>query len=103
MMLRLWFLVGPVALVAGCLPVMDTDPRPPMPPQQTQGQCEAAPATWSVGLTATDEIVERAWDDSGARLLRVIRPDESVTMEYNSDRLNIELDRADVIRRVRCG
>ena len=35
--------------------------------------------------------------------VRVIQPGTSVTMDYRSDRLNIYLNRYDVIERVACG
>ncbi len=34
---------------------------------------------------------------------RLIRPGEAVTMDYNPERLNFDLDDADVISTVRCG
>ena len=38
-----------------------------------------------------------------ARAVRVIGPDMAVTMDYRPDRLNVEYDRDQVIRRVFCG
>jgi hypothetical protein len=38
-----------------------------------------------------------------ARAVRVIGPDMAVTMDYRPDRLNVEHDRDQVIRRVSCG
>lgn len=35
--------------------------------------------------------------------LRVLRPGDIMTMDYRQDRLNIELDEADVIARIFCG
>ncbi|MGL6209221.1 MAG: I78 family peptidase inhibitor [Paracoccaceae bacterium] len=37
------------------------------------------------------------------QLVRVIRPGQAVTMDYSEDRLNIEVDGAEVISRVSCG
>lgn len=37
-----------------------------------------------------------------ARAVRVIGPDMAVTMDYRPDRLNVEHDRARIIRRVYC-
>ncbi|MBD3803966.1 I78 family peptidase inhibitor [Thioclava marina] len=34
--------------------------------------------------------------------LRVIRPDEAVTMDYNAERVNVLLDAHDVITEVKC-
>lgn len=38
-----------------------------------------------------------------ARAVRVIGPDMAVTMDYRPDRLNVEHDRDQVIKRVFCG
>jgi hypothetical protein len=35
--------------------------------------------------------------------VRVIYPDTAVTMDYNADRLNFEVDRTGRITRVNCG
>ncbi|WP_366655806.1 I78 family peptidase inhibitor [Fodinicurvata sp. EGI_FJ10296] len=87
-------------LLAGCISTPVTDP-PPREPIATN--CDARSAAWSVGLTATDEIIDRAWEDANARFMRVIRPNKAVTMEFNPERINFELDRNEVIRAVRCG
>lgn len=42
-------------------------------------------------------------EKSGAATLRLVRPGESVTMDYQTDRLTVELDEADVILALRCG
>lgn len=40
---------------------------------------------------------------SGASTLRLVRPGQAITMDYQSDRLTIELDGADIILALRCG
>ncbi|WP_082992678.1 I78 family peptidase inhibitor [Erythrobacter sp. QSSC1-22B] len=40
---------------------------------------------------------------SGAASLRPVRPGQVISMDYQSDRLTIELDGADVILSLRCG
>lgn len=72
---------------------------PPPPPMQ----CDAEDARWSLGEHATERVAERARMASGARSVRVVRPDEAYTMEYDANRLNLEVDDGDVIRDVRCG
>ena len=42
-------------------------------------------------------------EKSGAATLRLVRPGEAVTMDYQTDRLTVELDEAGVIRALRCG
>lgn len=40
---------------------------------------------------------------SGASTLRLLRPGQAISMDYQSDRLTIELDGADIILALRCG
>jgi len=40
---------------------------------------------------------------SGASTLRLVRPGQAISMDYQSDRLTIELDGADIILTLRCG
>jgi len=35
--------------------------------------------------------------------IRVIRPGDNVTMDYRTDRLNVELDENDIVTRIYCG
>lgn len=42
-------------------------------------------------------------EKSGAATLRLVRPGEAITMDYQTDRLTVELDEADVILALRCG
>lgn len=74
------------------------DPLPPPP-----SYCTAEGASWAHGQHATDKLVERAKMASGAQLVRVLRPGEAHTMEFNPDRLNLEVDERDRIVEVRCG
>jgi hypothetical protein len=40
---------------------------------------------------------------SGAKVVRVVRPGQMVTMEFNTERLTIEVDGSGRVIRVRCG
>lgn len=40
---------------------------------------------------------------AGAQQYRFLRPGQAVTLEYNAGRLNLELDAAGKVLRVRCG
>lgn len=42
-------------------------------------------------------------EKSGAATLRLVRPGEAITMDYQTNRLTVELDEADVILSLRCG
>ncbi|KRW68237.1 hypothetical protein AO741_06865 [Pseudomonas sp. TTU2014-105ASC] len=56
-----------------------------------------------VGQIATPELLDQAKDQAGARTARILRPDDIVTLEYNSQRLNINTDSAMKIERINCG
>jgi hypothetical protein len=75
--------------------------------QETQDrlgvQCNADRVQPLVGREATADIVERARTRAGARTVRLIRPGEAVTMDFRSDRLNLELDTTNTIKAARCG
>lgn len=65
--------------------------------------CDATQAQWIVGKTPTDADTEQAKGDARATSVRVLKPDQAVTMEFNAARLNIEVDEKGVAVSVRCG
>jgi Peptidase inhibitor I78 family len=72
-------------------------------PIESAPTCQAQPASAAVGQTATARVVEQARQQSGSRLARVLRPGQAVTMEFMGDRLNLDVNAAGVVTRVRCG
>lgn len=94
---------GTVLALGGCNPAGPPPDAgmPPSPP--SAGQCDAAGARWAEGERARDPIIERARRDAGAERVRVVGPDQAVTMEFDSERLTVEVDRRDRIARVACG
>lgn len=91
-------------LLVGC-----TTPSPPSagtgaaPSGPTAGVCNAQGAQFAVGKTAGASVVEQARQRSGSYMARVLRPGQMVTMEFNAQRLNLDVDGAGVVTRVRCG
>ena len=75
----------------------------PLEPIEPAKTCQAQRASAAVGKTATAGVVEQARQQSGSRLARVIRPGQAVTMEFVGDRLNLDVNAAGVVTRVRCG
>ena len=67
------------------------------------GSCDASQVQGLVGQPYTDAMQSPAKDDAGASDVRVIKPDQPVTMEFIGERLNIELDENGIISGVRCG
>ncbi|NUS60230.1 MAG: hypothetical protein HOQ01_04720 [Lysobacter sp.] len=65
--------------------------------------CNVDPAKAFKGQKATDNLAEQARAAAGAASVRVIRPNQPVTMDYRGDRLNVITDDADMITEVNCG
>lgn len=66
-------------------------------------QCNADRVQPLVGREATAELVTRAQERAGARNTRVIKPGDAVTMDFRSDRLNLDVDASNIITAARCG
>jgi hypothetical protein len=93
-----------LAVLAGCSSVDGN--KTPAPPANPNGACNAEWVQGMLGQTATAEQVEQveqARQHAGARSVRVLAPGDAVTLDYNSQRLNIDIDEAEVIERISCG
>lgn len=77
-------------------------PAPPTPPAAATG-CDDSQAQWAVGKKVTETEVEQARKDSGAETARTLKPNQAVTMEFNANRLNLDLDDTGVVTAIRCG
>ena len=67
------------------------------------GTCNAKAVQSIVGKIVTPTLTEEARRDAGAAVARVLTPHQPVTMEYNSQRLNIDVDDNQVVKQVSCG
>lgn len=65
--------------------------------------CQAAAARFSVGQPYTPDLAERARQAAQARAVRKIEPGGAYTMDFSPDRLNVEVDRAGIVRELNCG
>ncbi|MES2687067.1 MAG: I78 family peptidase inhibitor [Pseudomonadota bacterium] len=94
--------------IAASLLVACTTPAPPpvtgtSPAAPPASVCNAQGAQFAVGKTAGASVVEEARQRSGSYMARVLRPGQMVTMEFNAQRLNLDVNAAGVVTRVRCG
>lgn len=89
-----------LTLLAGC-----ASPGPATGPTGAPlgGTCDAAPAQSFVGQNNTAKVVEAARVRSGALMVRVLRPGQMVTKEFDAQRLNLEVNATGRIIAVRCG
>lgn len=75
----------------------------PAPVDAAKKVCDASKVQSLVGQTASQDVVDKAKADSGSSTARVIKPGEMVTMDFQDDRLTLEVDDGNVIQSVRCG
>lgn len=68
-----------------------------------QGGCDDTQAQWIIGKTPTPAEQDQAGKDAGATTVRSLKPGEAATMEFNPNRLNIDLDDKGAVAAVRCG
>ena len=77
-------------------------PAPPVPPTAAAA-CDDSQAQWAIGKKVTEAEVEQARKDSGAGTARTLKPNQPVTMEFNANRLNLDLDDTGAVTAIRCG
>jgi hypothetical protein len=104
----LWISLAAAAAMAGCAagaPAAAPAPAPApvaalAPPAP---QCSAEAAKFAVGQPHTAQLEIAARHRAGARTSRVLKPGQAVTMEFNGDRLNVDVDARNRVTSVRCG
>ncbi len=71
----------------------------PPPP----ASCDASQVQGLVGQAWSEAVQSQAKDDAGASTVRMLKPNQAVTMEFIGERLNIETDEKGTITGLRCG
>ena len=66
-------------------------------------RCESKAAEFTIGQKASPQLLEQARTRAGAQNARILKPNDMITLEYRSDRLNLNTDDNLVITRVNCG
>jgi hypothetical protein len=77
--------------------------QPQAPAAPPPGACNAEAARFAIGQPATAQLAEQARQRAGATRVRLIRPGQMVTMEFDGSRLNLDVDAAEKVAGVRCG
>lgn len=72
-------------------------------PAGNDGRCEASGADFAIGKPASAELLEQARKASGSQMARILKPHDVVTLEYRSERLNLNVDEQGKVIRVNCG
>ncbi|MNE10809.1 Peptidase inhibitor I78 family protein [compost metagenome] len=89
-------------VLAGCAsPGSST--QEPEAPANSDGRCQASAADFAIGKQASAALLEQARSRSGAQVARILKPHDMITLEYRSDRLNLNADDGGVVTRVNCG
>ncbi|MGK7651401.1 MULTISPECIES: I78 family peptidase inhibitor [unclassified Roseovarius] len=93
-----WWMILTVASLAGCGPAMTEGGAPSRADEKGPDSCLAATHAALVGQPLS------AFDQSALdQPVRVIPPGGIVTMDYNPERLNVDLDSSNTIVRFWCG
>ncbi len=96
-------------LLAACASTVNLDaPRTPSSSSSSlfsdsEYRCNADPAQTLVGQTYSSNLEQQARTLSGSRTVRTLRPGQVITMEYDPERINLRLDKDDVIVTIGCG
>jgi hypothetical protein len=88
-------------IVTGCA-VAPASP-PPAPTLGHDSTCNAEPAFGLIGRADTPESRRQALELSGSEMLRVLRPGDGATADYQTGRVNLILDDQGRIAEIRCG
>ena len=78
------------AFLSGCSSPSESTPDP-VATETASGRCEAKAAEFAIGKQASPQLLEQARARAGAQNARILKPNDMVTLEYRSDRLNLSL------------
>lgn len=99
-------LVVAASLLAGCSSSPESSsPASPSAPvaEAVHTRCDAGAAQFAVGQPASAALLAQAKSKAGAQDARFIGPNDMVTLEYRSDRVNLNTDSGGKVARVNCG
>ena len=99
---RFSLIIVTALLAAGCSSTAEKS-QPAIPPADPSQGCTSSAVEHLKGETATPELLEQARQQAGASTARILTPGSVVTLEYNRQRLNLNVDDQRVITRVSCG
>ncbi|VXD02225.1 Peptidase inhibitor I78 family protein [Pseudomonas sp. 8Z] len=101
--IRLCLALGAALLATGCSSTADKSPATTAASGPAPDSCTSSAVEHFKGQTATPELLEQARQQAGASSARILTPTSVVTLEYNGQRLNLNVDGQRVITRVTCG
>ncbi len=92
-----------VLMSGGCVMPEVSEANDNEVPAVGAGSCRADAAQQLVGQPRSEKLGQDALRLTGAKAIRWIKPGDAVTMDYRTDRLNIDLDEAGKVVRIHCG
>ncbi|HGM5550090.1 I78 family peptidase inhibitor [Pseudomonas putida] len=92
-----------VAMLAGCSTTSSESAKDSVATDAGHSRCEAKAAEFAIGKKASPELLDQARAKAGAQNARFLKPTDMITLEYRSDRLNLNTDNNLVVTRVNCG
>ncbi|MFJ4196804.1 I78 family peptidase inhibitor [Pseudomonas sp. NPDC089534] len=92
-----------IAMLAGCSSTSSESAKDPVAGETGHGRCEASGAEFAIGKKASPQLLDQARTRAGAQSARFLKPNDMITLEYRSDRLNLNTDNDLVVTRVNCG
>ncbi|PEQ11087.1 hypothetical protein B2G71_18790 [Novosphingobium sp. PC22D] len=93
---------GVAALALSACAATSVESQPQRPADEAD-QCGASRLQDYLGTVARGPVEARIREWAGDRPVRVIGPDDMVTMDFRPDRLDLETDAQGRITRIRCG
>lgn len=69
----------------------------------SDGRCDAEGGQFAVGKQASIDLLNQVRTRSGALDARILGPNDMVTLEYRSERVNVNTDATGKVIRVNCG
>ena len=72
-------------------------------PPAAPGPCTEAAASFAVGKVADAKLAEEARVRANATRVRMVHPNQAVTMEFDASRLTLAIDAQGKVARAACG
>ncbi|MCF5714523.1 I78 family peptidase inhibitor [Pseudomonas tremae] len=97
------------SVLAGCssttsAPSAEASAKAPAPASTAiPGRCDAESGQFAIGKQASIDLLSQVRARTGSQDARILGPDDMVTLEYRSERVNVNTDAAGKVTRINCG
>ncbi|MCF5705841.1 hypothetical protein GIV19_00900 [Pseudomonas syringae] len=96
------------SVLAGCSSTPESTPQAASKTEapagnSIPGRCDAEAAQFAIGKQASIELLTQVRSRSGSMDARILGPNDMVTLEYRSERVNVNTDASGKVVRVNCG